>query len=457
MDNHRLMLTGLIFLSIGGILFSVWFPSDRQPRTYYINLSSTNDSKELYFQVHDTKTRVFLIGLDGASWNVMNPLIRAGRLPNIKYLMEGGVYGNLSSLTPSVSPIIWTSVATGKVPKKHGINQFGVRDNETGKWTPMTSNMRKTKAIWNILSDGEKKVGVVGWWATWPAEEVNGFLVSDRISYSRWMSRFNVSPVETNLVHPPELINNISHLLITPGDLDDEKIRGFHNLSVSTLKRSGGENSKNPIIREFMLAHSQDLTYHGMSIKMVEDNKDLDFFALYLRGIDIMSHAAMHQMILTQDGEIIDNGSMRFGWMVSDYYEFTDRLVGEVLGKVDDDAVVVVVSDHGFEKQKEGIFSHSNSPDGIIIISGRHVRRGVVVNASVLDVTPTILYLMDLPVADDMDGRVLTEVFDPALFAKYQVDSIPTYDTRVYTNSTPLKSGVDEAIEKRLRGIGYVL
>ena len=79
--------------------------------------------------------------------------------------------------------MIWTTIATGKSPEEHGIGHFVAVDEATGEQLPATSDMRKVKALWNIASEKDKKVAVVGYWATWPPEEVNGAMVSDHTAY----------------------------------------------------------------------------------------------------------------------------------------------------------------------------------------------------------------------------------------------------------------------------------
>src|SRR5262249_53879880 len=125
-----------------------------------------------------TKQRVYIIGIDGASWNLMREPLAQGKLPNLQRLIQTGAHGPLKSLVPTKSPILWTSMATGKTQIKHGIGDFVAQ--KDGKTIPVSGNQRITKAFWNILSDYGLRVGVVNWWVTWPPEKINGFMVSDR-------------------------------------------------------------------------------------------------------------------------------------------------------------------------------------------------------------------------------------------------------------------------------------
>lgn len=128
------------------------------------------------------KTKILLIGLDGATWKVMTPLIKEGKLPNIKQLMDKGCWGGLQSFAPFRSEQIWTTIATGKEPKEHGILDRLMEDPDTGESVPVTSNLIKVKRIWNILNEHRKIVGIVNYLVTWPPEEINGVMISDRIN-----------------------------------------------------------------------------------------------------------------------------------------------------------------------------------------------------------------------------------------------------------------------------------
>ncbi|HYW68059.1 MAG TPA: alkaline phosphatase family protein, partial [bacterium] len=124
--------------------------------------------------------RLILFGIDAANWNVLTPMMQAGELPAMTALVNRGSFGVLKTGVPIQSPQMWTSIATGVVPEKHGITRFTAEIPGTDREVPVTSNMRKVKAFWNILSDADVSEGVVGWWPSWPAEEVNGFMIAQR-------------------------------------------------------------------------------------------------------------------------------------------------------------------------------------------------------------------------------------------------------------------------------------
>ena len=123
------------------------------------------------------RTRVLFIGWDAADWRVIHPLVEQGKMPNVKKMMEQGVHGNASTLNPILSPMLWTSITTGKRPSKHGIWGFSEPTADGKSVTPITNASRKCKALWNILSQQGKTCNVVGFWPSHPAEPILGVMV----------------------------------------------------------------------------------------------------------------------------------------------------------------------------------------------------------------------------------------------------------------------------------------
>src|SRR5207244_5585357 len=130
------------------------------------------------------KSRVLVVGVDAGEWDVLGPLLNEGKIPNFARMRDQGSAGKLRSLEPlTKSPIIWASIATGKVPQKHGILDFFVKQrakeraregatNASEGESPATSNLWRARPIWQILGGLGRTVGVVGWWTTLPAQPV---------------------------------------------------------------------------------------------------------------------------------------------------------------------------------------------------------------------------------------------------------------------------------------------
>ena len=153
--------------------------------------------------------KVLLIGWDAADWKIIHPLLDAGKMPHLEKLINKGVMGNLATLYPELSPMLWTSIATGKRAFKHGIYGFTEPDPHSGGIRPITNLSRKTKAIWNILSQTGRKCNVVGWWPSHPAEPINGVMVSNQ--YQRAVAPIDKPwPVRPGTVYPKRLIRNLA-------------------------------------------------------------------------------------------------------------------------------------------------------------------------------------------------------------------------------------------------------
>lgn len=148
--------------------------------------------------------KVLLIGWDAADWKVINPLLDAGELPNVQRLVDQGAMAHITTLHPPLSPMLWTSIATGKRPFKHGIHGFTEPTADGMGLQPVTNLSRSTKAVWNILNQNGKKSIVIGWWPSHPAEPIDGVMLSNH--YHRSRGRLEKGwPLLQGTIHPPEL------------------------------------------------------------------------------------------------------------------------------------------------------------------------------------------------------------------------------------------------------------
>src|SRR3954463_8641967 len=172
------------------------------------------------------KRKLLVIGWDSADWKVINPLLDKGLMPNLEKMINEGVIGNLATLKPALSPMLWTSIATGKRPFKHGIIGF-TEANEDGKTVkPVTVLHRKCKAIWNILTQKNLKTHVVGWWPSHPAEPINGVCISN--FYQRAERPINEPWVmKPGTVHPESMREFFASLRIHPTEFSKEHLLPF--------------------------------------------------------------------------------------------------------------------------------------------------------------------------------------------------------------------------------------
>ena len=395
--------------------------------------------------------RVMIIGIDGLEWDVMAPLLESGRLPTFDRLIREGTWGELTSLEILESPVIWTSIATGKTPDKHGITGFAKR-NAGGTDVPMTSNVRRVEAVWDILGGRGWTVGVVGWLATWPATSVNGYMVTDHFNYGQGAG----GAVPENVTYPPALVDSLSRFLLTPGDIADGSAAAFVR---------GGAPEDVAARRRFdaiKVALATDETTRQVALHLGR-SVPTDFFTAYLRGVDGPSHFFWVDMLPDSGPTATEDDAEAFGEVVPRYYEYMDGVLAEFLRLADDNTTVIVTSDHGHSGPKLrgddyvwGIAMHDRT--GFVCFWGKDIVAGRQLEAaSVLDLTPTILALCGLPVAEDMDGRVLREAIEPDFLLAHPVDTVPTYETGARAvDEEPIESSVDEEIREKLRSLGYI-
>jgi predicted AlkP superfamily phosphohydrolase/phosphomutase len=353
--------------------------------------------------------RILLVGLDGADWKLLDPLFERDLMPNLERLVREGARARLRTIAPVLSPIIWTSAATGKRPEKHGIVDFLAVDSRTGRQMPVTSTMRTARAFWEILSARGISVGTVAWWATWPAEPVLGFQVSDRVAYQLFGQSESGEGLRGR-TYPEGLILSLAPLVAAAGDRAREDI----------LEILGGPASEENQDEQGLL---QILTstriYHHAALSLIREYAPR-VAAVYYEGTDTVAHHFMRYAPPRMRGvtpEEVD----RWGDVVERYYVFQDRLLGELLGAVGEGTTVIIVSDHGFmtgatRPQTDprigvGAASDWHRKWGVLVVAGPGIPVGETLpDLSVLDVTPTILALLGLPAAEDMDGRVVEEL-----------------------------------------------
>jgi predicted AlkP superfamily phosphohydrolase/phosphomutase len=402
------------------------------------------------------KPKVVIIGIDGMEWEIADALLEEGKMPNLARVIEAGTRSDFHSLVPlQKSPAIWTTLATGKGLSKHRIGGF-VGDTEDQPL--MNSTGWRARSVWDILGEKGYTVGLVGWLVTWPAQEVNGYCVTERITYSPE----DGYPHIPDLVYPPELEAELEPLRASMTGTTDEEVEDL--LSGEDWRR-GMESRVWGGVQTVRTIYASDETIRNVSNHLLATREQPDFFAVYFLGVDRASHRFWGPMrpwsvSMRMDDEVIE----AFKNVVPAYYERVDELIGEVLDAVDENSVIIVCSDHGFrgplrtkEGMQLGIKMHRDI--GILAAKGPGIRKGATLtNASVLDLTPTILALLGEPVGRDMDGFVLTELIEEDILAENPVEYIDTYEKEEQPEDSdePIESDLDDAIREELRSLGYI-
>jgi tetratricopeptide (TPR) repeat protein len=410
--------------------------------------------------------RVIVLGLDGLDPEAVDLLMAEGKLPHFARLRQHGAYGRLISTKPLLSPVIWTTIATGKPPLEHGIGHFVAVNEKTGEQLPATSQMRQVKALWNILSDAGRTVGVVGWWATWPAETVRGTIVSDHTCYHFLFTDGVAGDAGSiGVISPPDSADGLVPLIRRPGDLRPEEVSPFVRVSAEEFGRPFDFNDD---LAHFKWALATAETYRDIGLRLWAEQRP-DLLMVYIEGVDSASHLFGHLFRATGlSGELAEQ-QRRYGNAVEEMYRYADRLVGEFIEALDDDTTLIVLSDHGFAlgvpqddpsktRDMRRVSERYHRIEGILYMYGNRVRSyRRIEQPRLLDVAPTILALTGLSPAGDMPGRVLAEALDlPDAHERRPVASYETGAAVAAGDGAGRASAVDPKILEHLRALGYL-
>ena len=407
--------------------------------------------------------KVLFIGWDAAEWKVIHPLLDAGQMPNLRRLVEGGAMGRAATLHPPLSPMLWTSIATGKRPFRHGIHGFTEPTPDGLGVQPITNLSRTSKALWNILNQNGLRSTVIGWWPSHPAEPLNGVMVSDHYHKAHY-DLAKGWPLLKGSVYPAELHDTLAELRLHPQELVAPMLTAF----LPQLEKIDQDQDRRfsqlcQILAECVSIHS--------AATWLMDNRPWDFFAVYYDAIDHFSHGFMRyhpprqQAVTEEDFEL-------YSKVISTAYVLHDQMLGTLLakanfGKPGSDTHVIVMSDHGFHPDhlRAGSIPDfpagpavEHSPYGIFVMAGPQVKKDeLLTGVSVLDLTPTVLALYGLPAGEDMDGRSIDTAFvkTPEVGTIPSWEDVPGEDGRhpPHTRLDPVAAA--EAMEQ-LAALGYI-
>ena len=408
------------------------------------------------------KNKVLLIGWDAADWKIMDKLMANGLMPAMKSLVDNGVRGKLATLDPPLSPMLWTSMSTGVRPYRHGVIGFVEHDGKGGVRS-VSSHYRKVKAFWNMLTMEGYKSNVIAWWPSNPVESINGCMVSNLFQQEKkgreTMERENWE-IPEGTIYPESLKEQLMEFRVHPHDITGNLVMPFVPQAGALDKK---KDKRLTVISKF-IAHAT--TVHAACTELME-TQEWDLTAVYHDAIDHFSHGFMKfhpPMMPNRDKEEYE----LFKDVVIGAYVFHDMMLDRLLKMIDDDTTVIIVSDHGFHsdhlrpahipKVPSGP-AIEHAPYGIFVAKGPGIKKGERIHgASVLDVTPTLLTLFDLPVGRDMDGKPLVNIFDHPKSVRY-IDSWEKVDKpggELVSVSEESLEATNEAALQQLVDLGYI-
>jgi hypothetical protein len=431
---------------------------------------------------------ILLIGLDGIEWEVALPLLRDGRLPTLGGLVARGIGGELASIRPTISPTIWTTIATGRAPEDHGIRGFALESASGVPGRLYTSADRRVPAFWDIASAAGRRCHVIGWWNTFPVEPIEGVMVAQVNTldpgeqlFGREVWKGGLFPDLEGQVWPPDRKGEfLAEIPAADGEMRAlaERILGGRSEPEGALEKRLWDNC--------IWSFRADRTYQRIALKLLRAKQPFDVLAIYLGGGDVAGHRfwRYRQPDFFQDRPT-DEAVKAYGAVIADYYIVLDELLGEILAAAPPDCNVLVVSDHGMEPANpDRIFAadrpmrmvtsgaHPGAPPGLFAAAGPDIRRtgfGTAVEAlrredlprpgSVMDVTPTLLALLDLPLGRDMVGRPMEAVIRPSFLAEHPIREVDTLTPPGWLEKRQVLSGTEHLPEERieqLRALGYL-
>jgi predicted AlkP superfamily phosphohydrolase/phosphomutase len=385
--------------------------------------------------------RVVMLLLDGASLDYVLPRVAEGRLPAFARLLEKAAVMDLATTRPTQPDPVWAAVATGMYPSKNGVRSAGtyyarndsrpidllpdycfshalvhlgfIRDQ------PDAATTWRARPLWSIASQAGVRVGITRWPLTYPAEHVNGFIVTDR--FHQLVG--SIAEFE-RAASPPELLGELEETFPAPA-----APLGLDRASTEMATDSSPEAS----------ALHRDRAYSSAMRNLTAQMRPR-LTALRYEGLDTVGHYYLRYSQPRAFRDVPEAERRRFAQVMDQYYAFIDSEVGNVLDTLAAGDLLLVVSGFGMQPLNpvektlgrllgDADFSgtHERAPDGFLIAYGTAAQPGRRPRGSIVDVTPTVLYFLGLAVARDMDGFARADLFNREFTAERPIVFIPSY------------------------------
>jgi hypothetical protein len=403
----------------------------------------------------ERSSRVTILAIDAASLELITNATADGRLPNFGRLLDAGAVMHLATLHPTSAEAVWAAAATGKLPQKNGVRSLGTyrlarRSTVTGRpqaadargrdavqlmpeycyanalmrfglfvEEPHTSATFRARPFWSLLSALNIPVAIAGWPLTQPAPAVRGYLVSD--AYPR-RAGTSAAIEDSSSVYPAEALAELADAIhILPAD-DSEPVPA-----------GPGGVSETPGRIDRLV---------GEIVQTLERTRPAQVTAVRYQSLDPIGHYYLRFAMPSAFGDVTDDERRRLGPVLEAHYALIDAAIGRAMATLGPEDLLLVVSGYGMEPLGLGkrllermvgdpdlSGTHENGPDGFLIAYGASVGRNRnLPRGSVVDLVPTMLYFMGLPIGRDMDGFARTDLFQPAFSESHPITFIPTYD-----------------------------
>ena len=362
---------------------------------------------------------ILVFGIDAASWKVIDPLCKRGYLPTFSRLVNSGIKADLHTLEPTVSVMLWTTIATGMLPEHHGISSWLTEGTDTSGQLAITSNRRKVPALWNLFS--QSKCFFTNWWATWPVENISGVMISNRAHFN------NLDRV----VFPPELKKTVCQT--------HRQSQETINSELSSLNPFGNQIETD----DFLFKQLRKDRFYLDSAYQIASTEKFKMIALFVRGIDILEHEYLYDVLEYKNAPQIEKN--RKGIVIA-YYRYLDSQLERFIRICGKSCTIVVISDHGMDPidkrppiieglQLDNLLAKLNyepvdpngepMPDKAIFRDNKKyppgLKRGISANAHQFNSTPEMIQA-----AEDLKNNLQTiQINNVSLFSAIKINDDP--------------------------------
>lgn len=406
---------------------------------------------ELRRDARSAPSRVVVFAIDGADWDLLTELSDDGRLPNIKALAQGGTTASPQTIQPTVSPMVWTTVATGLTPDRHGVLDY----TDWSQHAPVDGYTRRAPAVWDIADAFGRIAHVTDWWTAWPPAARE--------------SVFFDAPVGINAsaIYPADLAPRVQPLIVPADTVNYDQVHRFLNVTAAEFDASvRGGDAKDPV-NIFRGVLAKTWTDHRVALNLYNDartrGREPMLTMVAWEGADAVNHLFSPFHPPYREG--IDETRYRKYWpAVANYYAELDRLIGEWMNTLPRETTVMIVSAHGFRWGKarpreipsgRAALSDHRNP-GVFVAYGPSVAASRASHQmSIYDITPTILALLGLPKSMEMPGQVATWAFQNV----QPINSVRVVSYGEFVGDRPAGSPVrtdSKTYQAELQAIGHL-
>lgn len=404
----------------------------------------------LVLDIEAARVPMRILAIDGLSLDDLRPLDAQGLVPNFGRILAEGTSGRLRASSPTTPTVAWTTLATGKLPFRHGIADDemaylagsedplrvlprylffrSLRHLSILSATPALRTDRQCMAFWNVMTRGRVSVGVINWPVTFPAERTLRLMITDYLT----RPYFQYGTALARVTHPEQLQALALRYRSAPEDVPDAL--------VESLVPSPRPEEEEELVEKLRTARAQDSTIRSLAL-LFSGRDGPEVLAIRMQGLELVYRYFMRYHRPDAFGDVPSAVQARLGRVVASHYAYLDGVVGELMAGLPDGGILVVCSGYGIAplssverllRRSRGSLvtgTREGGVDGTLLLWGKPVARGVSLERrELVDVTPTLLYAQGLPAARDMDGSPIFEAFTDDYVSRHPLSTIESYE-----------------------------